>query len=75
MVLAKWKIKLLKLNNSDTVRNDTGIETPSSPELSSACVSDPDDDEGTEGTEASGKLLTPLSFLLRAVSVGARPDG
>lgn len=71
-MLAKWKIKHLKLNNSDTVRNDTGIETPSSPELSSACVSDPDDDEGTE---ASGKLLTPLSFLLRAVSVGARPDG
>lgn len=63
-MLAKWKIKLLKLNNSDTVRNDIGIETPSSPELPSACVSDPDDDEGTEGTEASEKLLTPVSFLL-----------
>lgn len=33
-----WKINLLKLDNSDTVREDAGIETPSSPELSSACV-------------------------------------
>lgn len=36
--LAKWKTNLLMLGNSDTVRNDRGIETPGSPELSSACV-------------------------------------